>query len=54
LEVHEIIDKELVFSVEALFPYKTIYILAGLMLIGGKGSNSIGWQIYHTKFVFIL
>jgi len=53
LEVHEITEKEL-FSVEALDAYKTIYILAGLTLIGGKGSNSIGWQIYHTKFVFIL
>jgi len=34
--------------------YKTIYTLAGLALIGGKGSDSIGWQIYHTKLAFIV
>ena len=34
--------------------YKTIYTLAGLTLIGLKGSDSIGWQIDYTKFVFVL
>ena len=34
--------------------YKTAYTLAGLTLIGGKESDSIGWQIYHTKFAFVL
>ena len=53
MEVHEIIEQEL-FSVEASDVYKTIYILAGLTLIGGKASDSIGWQIYRTKFVFIV
>ena len=34
--------------------YKTVYTLAGLTLIGEKGNDSIGWQIHHTKFVFVL
>ena len=29
--------------------HKTIYILAGLTLIGGKGSDFIGWEIYYYK-----
>ena len=48
MEVHEIIEQEL-FSVEAFDAYETIYTLAGLTLIGGKGSDFIGWKIYHKK-----